>query len=54
MHENLFPNRDFAERSIAPVYLISRYGHSILDILFENVSLDETGHQLLMLSEYHG
>lgn len=50
-HKNLFPDRNLAERSIAPAYLISRYSRSIIDYIYENIDLDETGHRLLMLSE---
>ncbi len=48
---NLFPDRSMAERSIAPAYLISRYGRPIIDYIYENITFDETGHRLLMLSE---
>jgi bacillithiol biosynthesis cysteine-adding enzyme BshC len=54
LHENLYPNRNLAERSIAPVYMVSRYGRGVMDFIFEKMNLDETGHRLLMLSEYHG
>ncbi|MDD4050663.1 MAG: bacillithiol biosynthesis cysteine-adding enzyme BshC [candidate division Zixibacteria bacterium] len=52
--DHLFPNRGLAERSIAPVYFISRYGESIIDHIHENLPIGETGHRLLMLSEYYG
>jgi uncharacterized protein YllA (UPF0747 family) len=54
LQKNLYPNRNLAERSIAPAYLISRYGPKVIDFIYENISLDETGHRLLMLSEYNG
>lgn len=52
--DHLFPSRGLAERSIAPVYFISRYGDSIVDTVRENLPLEETGHRLLTLSEYYG
>lgn len=54
LHQHLFPNRMPAERSIAPVYFISRYGESVVDFIFENLQPEETRHQLLLLSEYYG
>jgi bacillithiol biosynthesis cysteine-adding enzyme BshC len=54
LRNNLYPNRRLAERSIAMTYLISRYGEGLIDFIFQNIALDETGHRLLMLSEYHG
>ncbi len=54
LRDHLWPNGSAAERSIAPAYFVSRYGPEIIDFLYENVRLDETGHQLVMLSEYHG
>ena len=51
---HFYPHRSPAERSIAIVYFISRYGTGILDYIYENLDIDETGHQLLTLSEYHG
>lgn len=52
--DQLFPNRSLAERSIAPVYFISRYGESIIDKIHDNLPIEETGHRLLTLSEYYG
>ena len=53
-HENMFPHRGPAERSINALYFWSRYGRGVVDFLHENMSLEETGHQLLLLSEYYG
>ncbi len=53
-YENMYPNRGPAERSISILYFWSRYGRGVVDFLYENMSLDETGHQLLLLSEYYG
>lgn len=52
--EHLFPKRALAERSIAPVYFFSRYGGGLLDFVYENMKIDETGHHLLLLLEYNG
>jgi len=54
LYHNLFPNRMPAERSIAPLYFISRYGEGVIDFIFENLQPDETHHQLLLLSGYYG
>jgi len=54
LRDNLFPRGAPAERSIAPAYFISRYGPRIVDFIFENMRLDETGHQLLALTDYDG
>jgi len=54
LSEHLFPRQALAERSIVPVYFISRYGERLLDFVYENMKIDETGHHLLMLSEYDG
>ncbi len=54
LRDNLYPNNGLAERSVAPAYLISRYGRGIVDYIYKNMSPDETGHQILTLSEYHG
>lgn len=54
LRDHLFPNRGLAERSISPVYFLSRYGQKVIDFIFENLSLEETAHSLLMLSEYDG
>ncbi|NMC43570.1 MAG: bacillithiol biosynthesis cysteine-adding enzyme BshC [candidate division Zixibacteria bacterium] len=52
--DHLFPNRGLAERSIAPVYFLSRYGPTVIETIRKNLPLEETGHRLLMLSEYYG
>lgn len=52
--EHLFPNRGLAERSIAPVYFISRYGPTVIETIRKNLPIEETGHRLLMLSEDYG
>lgn len=54
LRDHLWPNGAAAERSIAPAYFISRYGPGVIDFLYERIRLDETGHQLVMLSDYHG
>jgi bacillithiol biosynthesis cysteine-adding enzyme BshC len=54
LRDNLFPNGNLPERVIAPFYFVSRYGSQIFDFLFEKIQIDETGHQLLLLSEYNG
>lgn len=54
LHQHLFPNHAPAERSIALAYFISRYGPKIVDFVMERLQLDETDHQFLPLSEYHG
>lgn len=54
VRDHLWPKGMAAERSIAPAYFVSRYGPGIIDFLYENAGIDETGHQLLMLSDYNG
>lgn len=54
LRDHLWPGGMAAERSIAPAYFISRYGPGIIDFLYENARIDETGHQLLRLSDYDG
>jgi len=53
LRDHLWPKGAAAERSIAPAYFVSRYGPGIIGFLFEKIRLDETGHQLITLSEYH-
>jgi len=52
--QQLFPNLGLAERSIAAVYFVSRYGEAIFDCIYENLQPGETGHQLLLLTECNG
>ncbi|MCP4566023.1 MAG: bacillithiol biosynthesis cysteine-adding enzyme BshC [FCB group bacterium] len=52
--DHFYPHRAPAERSIAIAYFVSRYGEGILDFIYESMDIDETGHQLLTLSGYHG
>ncbi len=54
LRDHLWPNGATAERAIAPAYFISRYGSGIIDFIYKSARLDETGHQLLMLSDYNG
>ncbi len=54
LRDHLFPDNRLAERSIAPAYFLSRYGPNIVDFIFENIQLSETGHQVLSLSDYNG
>lgn len=53
LHNNLYPNRGMAERSIAPVYFISRYGQNVIDFVFNKLDIDTNKHELVKLSEYH-
>jgi len=54
LYTHVYPNRGMAERSIAPLYFVSRYGERIFDFMFENLKIGETGHRLLPLSDIHG
>ena len=54
LRDHLWPNGAVAERSIAPAYFISRYGRGVVDFLYEKTKIDETGHQLLLLTDYDG
>ena len=54
LRDHLYPNGTLAERAIAPLYFLSRYGPRLIEFLFDNIRLEETGHQLLMLSDYDG
>jgi len=54
LRDHILPGGNPPERSIAPVYYISRYGRGVIDIIFDNLNLNETGHRFLMLSRYYG
>jgi len=54
LRDHLYPNGTLAERAIAPLYFLSRYGPRLIEFIFDNIRLEETGHQLLMLSDYDG
>lgn len=54
LRDHLWAGGSFSERSVIPAYFTARYGEKVIGFLYENIILNETGHQLLMLSEYDG
>ncbi len=43
----LYPNKGLQEREINVSYFLARYGYELLDRIYDEVTLEETGHQLL-------
>jgi bacillithiol biosynthesis cysteine-adding enzyme BshC len=43
----LYPNKGLQEREINVSYFLARYGYELLDRIYDEVSLEETGHQIL-------
>lgn len=43
----LYPNKGLQEREINVSYFLARYGYALLDRIYDEVTLEETGHQLL-------
>jgi bacillithiol biosynthesis cysteine-adding enzyme BshC len=43
----LYPNKGLQEREINVAYFLARYGYELLDRIYDEVSLEETGHQVL-------
>lgn len=43
----LYPNKGLQEREINVAYFLARYGYELLDRIYDEVQLEETGHQLL-------
>ncbi len=54
LYRTLYPQRSLAERTVATVYFLSRYGEGIIDHIFEHLPDGNDGHHLLELSDYHG
>jgi len=48
----LYTNRGFQERSLNITYFLARYGSGFVPYLLERLDSEETGHQLISLSEY--
>jgi bacillithiol synthase len=46
---NLFPEGRLQERVLSPLYYLNKFGPSLIDRLFDELSLDTTGHQLIEL-----
>ncbi|MFH1304277.1 MAG: bacillithiol biosynthesis BshC, partial [Planctomycetota bacterium] len=47
----LYPNRGMQERALNISYFISKYGREIISYVHDRMNEEETGHQLLFLSE---
>ena len=45
----LYPNKGLQEREINVAYFLARYGYELLDRIYDEVELEEQGHQLLHL-----
>jgi uncharacterized protein YllA (UPF0747 family) len=43
----LYPNKGLQEREINASYFLARYGYELIDRIYEEVKLEERGHQLL-------
>ena len=43
----LYPNKGLQEREINVSYFLARYGYELLDHIYDEVTLEETGHQVL-------
>lgn len=43
----LYPNKGLQEREINVSYFLARYGYELLDRIYDEVTLEEAGHQLL-------
>ncbi len=43
----LYPNKGLQEREINAAYFLARYGYELIDRIYEEVKLEELGHQLL-------
>lgn len=43
----LYPNKGLQEREINVSYFLARYGYELLDRIYDEVKLEETGHQIL-------
>jgi bacillithiol synthase len=43
----LYPNKGLQEREINVSYFLARYGYELLDRIYDEIQLEETGHQLL-------
>ena len=43
----LYPNKGLQEREINVSYFLARYGYELLDRIYDEVTLEETGHQVL-------
>ena len=44
----LYPNKGLQEREINVAYFLSRYGYELLDRIYDEIHLEESGHQLLL------
>ncbi|MBS1808965.1 MAG: bacillithiol biosynthesis cysteine-adding enzyme BshC [Acidobacteria bacterium] len=43
----LYPNKGLQEREINAAYFFARYGYELIDRIYEEIKLEELGHQLL-------
>ncbi len=51
LHDALYPNRNFQERSINITYFLSKYGPNFVDFIYESMGCEQMAHQLVYLSE---
>ena len=54
LHESVYPDRSPAERVVSIVHFLSRYGQPVIEFLYQHISLEQSGHQLMYLSESDG
>ncbi len=48
-HDYLFPDNQFQERLVSPVYYVSKYGRSIFDTIAENLDIEHAAHAAIYL-----
>ncbi len=48
----MYPRRGLQERSINIYSFLARYGHGVVQFVYERMDCEETAHQLVYLSEY--